>query len=204
MTSPLRNNTRQQLIDVSADLLCQRGFSGFSYQDLANELGIRKASVHHHFAQKADLGLALCDWTEAWLRQGFEHFDRHGRNAPDKLWRYLRAAARHTFNDHKQCPLSVLQRDLPALPEAMRQRLAELSNVELDWIAGVFSAGLQQGELISPPGTDARALAQLFICSCKGALYYARLSGSDHFEQSMSLLLQPWLAAHSVTDTFPQ
>ncbi len=72
MTSKSANTrqTRQQLIDVGADLLCRHGYTGFSYQDLAHELGIRKPSVHHYFAQKTDLGLALYDWTEQWLRAG--------------------------------------------------------------------------------------------------------------------------------------
>ena len=185
--------TRQQLIDVGADLLCRRGYTGFSYQDLARELGISKPSVHHHFAQKADLGLALCDWTEQWLRDGFAHFDQYGQNAPDKLQRYLRAAAKHTFNEHKQCPLSALHSDLAQLPDAMRARLSDLSRLEVDWVAAVFSQGLADGELQAPATASAQELAQLFIFACKGALYYARLLGREHFEQSMSLLLQQWL-----------
>jgi TetR/AcrR family transcriptional repressor of nem operon len=188
------NNTRQQLVEISADLLCRRGFSGFSYQDLANELGIRKASVHHHFPQKADLGLALCDWTEAWLLDGFQHFDRQASGAVDKLQRYLRAAAKHAFNDDKQCPISALHSDLPVLSEAIRQRLKALSETELNWVAGVFRQGLDNGELRAPqPAADAREMARLFIVACKGALFYARLLGPEHFEQSMALLLRQWL-----------
>lgn len=188
------NNTREQLVELSADLLCRRGFSGFSYQDLANALGIRKASVHHHFPQKADLGLALCDWTERWLLDGFEHFDRHGTSAPDKLQRYLRAAAKHTFADDKQCPVSALHSDLPVLPEAMTTRLTELSDVELNWVAGVFATGLERGELVHHPRqSQPRDMARLFIFACKGALFYARLLGPQHFEQSMALLLSQWL-----------
>ena len=36
-----------------------RGFDGFSYADLAESVGIRKASVHHHFPRKAALSVAL-------------------------------------------------------------------------------------------------------------------------------------------------
>lgn len=188
------NSTREQLVELSADLLCRRGFSGFSYQDLAAALGIRKASVHHHFPQKADLGLALCDWTERWLLTGFEHFDRHGTSAPDKLQRYLRAAARHTFAEDKQCPVSALHSDLPLLPECMTARLIQLSDTELDWVTRVFTAGIASGELrCHPPHSDARDMARLFIVACKGALFYARLLGPHHFDQSMALLLSQWL-----------
>jgi len=205
MNATCRNshkNTREQLIDLSADLLCERGFSGFSYQDLANRLGIRKASVHHHFAQKADLGLALCDWTEQWLRQGFEHFDRQGTGAVDKLQRYLRAAAKHTFNEHKQCPVSALHSDLAILPDSMQQRLQQLMAVEHEWVSRVFRAGLESGELttLNRTASSADDMARLFIFTCKGALFYARLQGPEFFNQSMALLLLQWLPdEHSTT-----
>ena len=38
-----------------------RGFNGFSYADIASELGITKASLHYHFPGKAELGEALIE-----------------------------------------------------------------------------------------------------------------------------------------------
>jgi len=37
------------------------GYDGFSYADLAKDVGIRKASIHHHFPSKASLALALME-----------------------------------------------------------------------------------------------------------------------------------------------
>ena len=37
----------------------RHGYSAFSYADLAVAVGIRKASIHHHFPTKADLAAAL-------------------------------------------------------------------------------------------------------------------------------------------------
>ena len=39
----------------------ERGFNGFSYADVARELGVTKAALHYHFASKAELGDALID-----------------------------------------------------------------------------------------------------------------------------------------------
>jgi len=44
---------------VAERLVQVRGFNGFSYADIAAELHITKASLHYHFATKADLGEAL-------------------------------------------------------------------------------------------------------------------------------------------------
>jgi len=47
------------MLEVAQRLIQVRGFNGFSYADIAGELGITKASLHYHFRSKAELGLAL-------------------------------------------------------------------------------------------------------------------------------------------------
>jgi TetR/AcrR family transcriptional repressor of nem operon len=51
--------TAARILDVAEQLVQVRGFNGFSYADVAAELGITKAALHYHFAGKADLGEAL-------------------------------------------------------------------------------------------------------------------------------------------------
>lgn len=188
-------NRKQQIIELSADLLREKGFSGFSYQDLAKALGINKASVHHHFPQKVDLGLALCGWTQEWLQQGFEHFDASSQSPSERLNHYLATAARHTFNEQKICPVSALSSELVRLPPLMQQRLAELAEFELNWIEQVINAAQQAEELKKM--ASPKDMAQLFVHSCKGALYYGRLEGDvanrkQYFRRSMDLLISQW------------
>ena len=52
---------KTEILDAAADLVQSRSFSAFSYQDLSDILGIRKASIHHHFRTKDDLGVALAE-----------------------------------------------------------------------------------------------------------------------------------------------
>ncbi len=176
-------NTKQQIVAFSADMLRTRGFNGFSYLDISRELGITKASVHHHFPKKQDLGLALCEWTEEWLEQGFKHFDEHGISAWDKLQRYVRAATKHCLNEQMMCPISALHGDLNKLPQEMQQALQVLDNIELDWVSNVLQAGINGGEFKMVD--DPKGLASIFIFSCKGALYYDRLHGKELFHQTM-------------------
>ena len=56
-----RSETAEQILDLAEMLIQTRGYSAFSYQDIADSLGIRKASIHYHFPSKADLGIAVVD-----------------------------------------------------------------------------------------------------------------------------------------------
>src|SRR5262249_60601726 len=53
--------TRERVLDVAERLAQTRGFNGFSYADIAAEVGITTASLHYHFPAKADLGRALVE-----------------------------------------------------------------------------------------------------------------------------------------------
>jgi TetR/AcrR family transcriptional repressor of nem operon len=52
-------DTASKILDVAERLVQVRGFNGFSYADVAEELHVTKASLHYHFAGKAELGEAL-------------------------------------------------------------------------------------------------------------------------------------------------
>jgi TetR/AcrR family transcriptional repressor of nem operon len=176
-------STRQQIIEYSADMLRANGFEGFSYLDISRHLGITKASVHHHFPKKVDLGLALCDWTQDWFEQGISHFDAKATSNWNKLERYVRAAMKHSLNEQKLCPISAFYSDLNKLPDSIKERVKALDDYELDWVTQVMQDGIENNEFSA--NQDPRALASLFIFSCKGALYYARLHGKDLFQQTM-------------------
>jgi len=172
-TTVIKSERKQQILTLASDLLRTRGFEGFSYQDLSQELGIRKASIHHHFAKKEDLGLALCNWTKTWLEQGLNHFDKHGSSQWNKLERYIAAAKKHVLDEQKICPLSSLHGDMSLLPVSMVKAIKALDEIELNWVSRVLTEGLESGEFKFEG--EARPLAAIFVFSSKGALHYARL-----------------------------
>ena len=61
--------TSQKIVDVATDLIKVRGYNAFSYQDISSLVGIRKASVHHHFSTKGDLGSAVVRRVTETLRE---------------------------------------------------------------------------------------------------------------------------------------
>ena len=42
-------DTRTKILDSAQRLIQTRSFQGFSFRDIADEVGIRKASLYHHF-----------------------------------------------------------------------------------------------------------------------------------------------------------
>src|ERR671936_3052482 len=80
--------TATRILDSAERLVQRRGFNGFSYADVAAELGITKASLHYHFAGKAELGQALVERYTARFAAALETIDAAGGDAPSKLAAY--------------------------------------------------------------------------------------------------------------------
>ncbi len=175
---------KEQIVDLALSLLQTRGFENFSYQDLASELGITKASIHHHFPKKADLGVALCGAIQSWHEDQFAHIKAHNGTTMDKLDRYIQGNLRFACGEKKICPLSSLQADIASLPESMRVALKLLDEHELQFIAELLEQGRKSGELNFPG--DSRSQATLFVLACKGAMQYSRVHGPKIFDDTMA------------------
>ena len=83
-------DTKTELMVRAEDLVRGRGYSGFSYADLSEAVGIRKASIHHHFPTKELLvATVLRNYTERYAtalvriethyKDALDRFDAYGR-----------------------------------------------------------------------------------------------------------------------------
>src|SRR4026207_1976617 len=50
--------TREKILDAAQDLIQTRSFHGFSFQDIADRVGVRKPSLYHYFDSKDAIALA--------------------------------------------------------------------------------------------------------------------------------------------------
>jgi TetR/AcrR family transcriptional regulator, cholesterol catabolism regulator len=54
------SSTQERLLDRAAELFWRKGFAATTTREIAASLGIRQASLYHHFASKEDLLCQLC------------------------------------------------------------------------------------------------------------------------------------------------
>jgi TetR/AcrR family transcriptional repressor of nem operon len=78
--------TADDIISCARTLIIVGGYNGFSYADIAAVVGIRKASIHHHFPTKVDLVRTLLQLYRENVDQGIAEFDAApGPRLPDPL-----------------------------------------------------------------------------------------------------------------------
>lgn len=169
-------STAGQIVDEARRLIMTRGYNGFSYADIAAAIGIRKASVHHHFASKSDLAKAVVEQSCALIRAQVAQLANAEPDASEQLRAYAGYWERCILDDSAPfCIAAMLAAELPSLPEdlasAVRVHFAELTG----WLTQLFAIGVRQGN-VSLAGSPAEE-ADAFLSAIYGAMLSARAFG---------------------------
>jgi TetR/AcrR family transcriptional repressor of nem operon len=191
-------DTAQRILDIAARLVQTRGFNGFSYADVAAELGVTKASLHYHFPTKAELGRKLIERYEQGFVAALERIERDTGDAFARLRRYAKIYAGVLSND-QMCLCGMLAAEHGTLPEAMRRVLKHYFDVNERWLAGVLEQGRSQGQL----QFDGASLevARMLVGALEGAMMLARSWGERaRFDRSAERMLNELLPS-KVTQT---
>jgi TetR/AcrR family transcriptional repressor of nem operon len=168
----LAKSTTDAILDVAEQLMKTHGWSAVSYADLAVRVGIRSASIHHHFPTKADLGSALF---ERYARAFLIQLDDVKASLPDsakQLGAYLQLVSEAMGDGTSMCLCARLAADYQNLPDAMRAQVTVFNEANIAWIADVLREGSVSGAFI--PIDDAAAEAELVYSESQGAQLLAR------------------------------
>jgi TetR/AcrR family transcriptional repressor of nem operon len=181
-TALATGSTREQILGVARGLIETRSYLGFSFQDVADAVGIRKASLYHHFPTKEALGIAV-------IRQATQFFKdwdaARVRTPKDALESYFRIYRNTLRAGSGMCPAGALAPGWDCINEELRLAVQELRNTQVMWLTGVLGA-------LSPArqkGASVASLAAYVFSVCQGALLSARMTGRvDDFDAAIAQL----------------
>ncbi|HEX3196190.1 MAG TPA: TetR/AcrR family transcriptional regulator [Propionibacteriaceae bacterium] len=166
-----RIDTATRILDVAERLVQLRGFNGFSYADIAAELHITKASLHYHYAGKADLGRALIERYAERFTRALESIDQHETDPVAKIRAYAAIYA-DVLSERRMCLCGMLAAGYDTLAEPMQQAVIEFFDANEAWLTRVLEQGQESGRItLNGP---AREAAQVIVSSLEGAMLIAR------------------------------
>ena len=166
--------TASRVLDAAERLVQVRGFNGFSYADIAAELQITKASLHYHFATKAELGEALIARYAARFYAALDAADSDETSAPAKLSAYARLYA-DVLSQQRMCLCGMLAAEYPTLPGPMQSAVLEFFDHNEAWLQAVLEQGRNEGSLEFTG--SARDTARMIISGLEGAMLVTRPYG---------------------------
>ena len=181
------SSTASRVLDTAERLVQVRGFNGFSYADIAAELRITKASLHYHFATKADLGEALINRYSARFFAALAKVDADGAAAPAKLAAYAKLYV-DVLSEQKMCLCGMLAAEYPTLPPPMQAAVVGFFDHNEGWLEAVLERGKDEGSLAF--AGPARDTARMIVSGLEGAMLVTRPYGdAARFQVAAASLL---------------
>ncbi len=185
---PAIEETKTRILESARDLVQTRGYSGFTYGDIADRIGVETAHIEDHFPRKADLGAAVAARYRSAFMDRLCAAEAAASNALDILQSYAGLFRKALVEDGRMCLCGMLGAEAPSLPSEVANEVRRFFDSNLDWLTGVLEQGKARRELDleSPAATE----ASLLIAVLEGAMVIARSTERvEIFDESVDAAL---------------
>jgi TetR/AcrR family transcriptional repressor of nem operon len=181
----MHGETAERILDAANALLIDRGYSAFSYADIAETVNIRKASIHHHFPTKAGLVVAVLQRHRARIAAGMKALDDQIEDPLIRIGDYFKywegCIEGQTISF---CIGALLGAEMPSLPKEIQAEVGLHFAMLTEWFERTLKAG-SKARTIHLQGTIATE-AQMLIAVLHGAMLSARATNNCDLFRSLS------------------
>lgn len=172
-----QTDTRKLILQVARELLLTRSYLGLSFQDLADRVGIRKASLYHHFASKEVLGIELMNDSQARFLRWAEGLS--DLSAAEQILAYIRMFRDTIGASQRVCAIGATVGEWDCIEPALQEAVRRFHRTQTDWLTQVASR--LRSPLKAPMSPTETLSAQQWAAQvnavCQGALINARMHG---------------------------
>jgi TetR/AcrR family transcriptional repressor of nem operon len=148
-------NAREDILAAAKRVAQAHGYAGLNFRDLAQEVGIKAASIYYHFPSKADLAAAVAKryWEDS--AAYLESLLKNSSGPLEALRRYPETFRWALENDNRICLCSFMSAQFDDLPDLVKTEVQAFTDVNLAWLKKTLVAA----KLASPKAAEKRASA---------------------------------------------
>lgn len=168
MDSQSSTSSRDKILAVATRIAQAHGYGGLNLRALGEEVGIKAASLYHHFPSKADLASAVARryWEDA--AADLEHISAKYKDPADRLRKFPGTFRASLENDNRICLCSFMTAEYDDLPEVVRKEVQAFADANVAWLART----LVEADIVS--ARDAKKRAHAIFAAVAGAQLMAR------------------------------
>lgn len=170
-----QESVRDQALRLAKHHLQLKGYNGFSFQTIADDLGIRKASLHYYFSSKEQMGIELLTDYKKSFELWTEKYSKY--SAKEKLSEMIELFAKMSERDYKICPIGALCADFNSLSHKLQKQVKVFFEIERDWLQQTLEQG--QKENYIRKDIDLPLAAEAVMAQMQGGLQIARLRNNS-------------------------
>ena len=167
-------DTKTKILDVAQDLIQRRGINGMSFKDLSEVIGIRRASIHHHYETKEKLLLAVFDRYQDEYLGNINQILSSDRSPKQKLTHYMALFYSALEDDppQKLCLCGILAAEIDSIGTEAANLVREYCETHVDVLSKILKQGKDSGEFAY--GGNTKAMARMIFSMLEGGLIFVR------------------------------
>ena len=169
----MATDTAERILDAAHALLANRGYAAFSYADIAEQLKVSKATIHHHFPLKEYLAIAVLRRHRYRLVENLAALDASVAAPLERLRLYMRhwetCIRKQT---EPMCIAALLGAELPSLPLEVAKETGLHFIALHGWLKKTMELGLKQKSMHI--AQTASTEADVVMATVHGAMVSAR------------------------------
>jgi TetR/AcrR family transcriptional repressor of nem operon len=165
-------STRQLILSTAFSLIQSKGYNGFSYRDIADEIGIKTASIHYYFPKKCDLGRSLMADYRARFKDALLTIDQDTDESTKKLHQFTDLFIQTLAQGNRMCLCGMLATEISTLPEEIVKEVKGFITDTEKWLTHLLTRGCQAGSLQFAGNPEDQA--KILFAALEGAMITAR------------------------------
>ena len=141
----MSGNAREAILEAARRTAQAHGYGGLNFRDIGAEVGIKAASIYHHFQSKADLGAAVA---RRYWEDSAAYLESLLQNSPgplEALRRYPETFRWALENDNRICLCSFMAAEYDDLPETVQTEVQAFADVNIAWLTRMLAAASVSG-----------------------------------------------------------
>lgn len=141
----MSSSSKEAILAAARRTAQAHGYNGLNFRDLADEVGIKAASIYYHFPSKADLGAAVAKryWEDT--AAGLETMLAETSDPLQCLHRYPDVFRKSLQSGNRMCLCSFMAAEYDDLPETVKQEVQTFTDVNVAWLSKILSAAAIAG-----------------------------------------------------------
>lgn len=174
MARPAGKRREEQATSAAARVFARKGYARTSTADIADELGIRQASLYYYFSSKEDALLQVCELGAAGQLERLREIAGSGLPPTEQIRRTIESLLFNMRDRYDFVKVFLTERHL--LPDGGRARLKRHTREYGRLLEHIVQRGIDDGVLRAD--TDAALTMRALLGMANSAIYWYTPSGS--------------------------
>jgi len=177
--------TKQFIVEMTAPVFNEKGYTGTSLNDMTNATGLTKGSIYGNFANKDEVALAAFDHNLKKVGVIIRQEMDKKTTCKDKLLVYV-----HVYENFLKhpfpvggCPILNTAIEADDTHPLLKQKAVDAVQNWKNIISGLIEKGIQQGEFSKAVNVEQTALTM--IAMIEGCIMITKLTGKMNYRKAI-------------------